>query len=89
MKRLFLSVLVALSFPSGIKADQPFYSNTWMGVDYELFINDKETLENGYIHKFRTRFESNSRTTINYWKIADCLKLTIDGELYISSDLLL
>ena len=81
MKRLFLQVLVALSLPSGIKADSPFYSNTWMGTDYELFINDKEPLENGYMYKFRTRFETNSRRTINDWRIADCLKSTIDGEL--------
>ena len=81
MKRLILPLIAALSLTSGIKAEEPYYSNTWMGIDYELFINDKEPLENGYIYKFRTRFESNSRRTINYWRIADCLESTIDGEL--------
>ena len=81
MKRLFLPVLVSLSLFSGIKADEPFYSNTWMGIDYEFFINDKEPLENGYLYKFRTRFESSLRITINDWRIADCLKSTVDGEL--------
>ena len=51
------------------------------GTDYELFINNKEPLENGYIYKFRTRYESNSRKTLNDWQIANCLKSTIDGEL--------
>ena len=81
MKRLFLPVLVSLSLFSGIKADEPFYSNTWMGIDYEFFINDKEPLENGYLYKFRTRYESDSRTKIVDWRIADCFKSSIDGEL--------
>ena len=81
MKRLFLPVLVALSVPSVINVDKPFYSNTWMGIDYELFINDKEPLENLYMYKFRIRFESHSRTIINDWRIADCFKLTIDEQL--------
>ena len=81
MKRLFLLVLVILSLPSRIKAEEPFYSNTWMGTDYQLFINNKDHLENGYIYKLRTRYESNSRKTLNDWQIANCLKSTIDGEL--------
>ena len=81
MQRLFLLVLVVISLPSKIKAEEPFYSNTWMGTDYELFINDKEPLENGYIYKFRTRYESNSRKILNDWQIANCLESTIDGEL--------
>ena len=63
MKRLFLQVLVVLSLPSRIKAEELFYSNTWMGTEYELFFNNKEPLENGYIYKFRTRYEYNSRKT--------------------------
>ena len=83
MKRLllFLPVLFALYLPSGVKAEEPFYSNTWMGQDYQLFINDKEPLENGYKYKFRTRYESDSRTTIADWRIADCLKSEIDGKI--------
>ena len=81
MKLLLIPALFALSLPSGIKAEEPFYSNTWMGIDYQLFINDKEPLHNGYIYKFRTRYESDSRTTIVNWRIADCLKSSIDGEL--------
>ena len=81
MQRLFLLVLVVISLPSKIKAEEPFYSNTWMGTDYKLFINNKEPLENGYIYNFRTRFESNSRKTLNDWKIANCFRSTIDGEL--------
>ena len=86
MKRLFLPLLVALSFPFGIKAEEPFYSNTWMGINYDLFINDKERLENDFIYKFRTRFESDSRKTINRWRIADCLESTIDGYLVPAID---
>ena len=81
MKRLLLLLIAVLSLPSGIKAEEPFYLNTWMGIDYELFIYDKKPLENGYIYKFRTRFKSDSRTTISDWRIADCLKSTIDGKL--------
>ena len=81
MKRLFLLVLLVLSLPSRIKSEEPFYSNTWMGTDYELFLNNNEPIENGYIYKFRTRYESNSRKTLNDWQIANCLKSTIDGEL--------
>ena len=81
MKRLFLLGLLVLSLPSRIMAEEPFYSNTWMGTDYELFINNKDHQKNGYIYKFRTRYESNSRKTLNDWQIANCLKSTIDGEL--------
>ena len=81
MKRLLLLVMFALSSPSGIKAEQPYYSNTWMGTDYQLFINDKEPLNKGYIYKFRTRYESDSRIYIVDWRIADCFKSSIDGEL--------
>ena len=83
MKRLLLALLLlfALFLPSGIKSEEPFYSNTWMGTDYKLFMNDNESLENGYMYKFRTRYESDSRTTISDWRIADCSKSTIDGKL--------
>ena len=81
MKRLLLPLIAVLSLPSEIKAEEPYYSNTWMGIDYQLFINDKETLDNGYMYKFRTRYESDSRTKIVDWRIADCLKSSIDGEL--------
>ena len=81
MKRLFLLVLFVLSLSSGIKAEEPYYLNTWMGTDYKLFINDKEPLDNGYMYKFRTRYESDSRTKIIDWRIADCFKSSIDGEL--------
>ena len=77
MKRLSLLVLVVLSLHSRIKVEEPFYSNTWMGTDYELFLDIKESLENGYIYKFRTRYESNSRKILNDWQIANCLKSTI------------
>ena len=81
MKRLLLPVLIALSLPQEIKAEEPYYSNTWMGNDYQLFINDKEPLDNGYIYNFRTRYESDSRTSIVDWRIADCLKSSVVGEL--------
>ena len=81
MKRLLLPLIAILSLPPGIKAEEPYYSNTWMRVDYQLFINDKETLDNGNIYKFRTRYESDSRTKIVDWRIADCFKSSIDGEL--------
>ena len=81
MKSLFLLVLLVLSLPSRIKPEEPFYSNTWMGVDYQLFVNDKEPLDNGYMYKFRTRYESDSRTKVVDWRIADCFKSSIDGEL--------
>ena len=81
MKGLLLLLLAALSFPSGIKAEEPYYSNTWMGIDYKLFINDKEPLDNGYMYKFRTRYERDSRIKIVDWRIADCFKSSIDGEL--------
>tara|TARA_B100000424_G_C22683416_1_gene374153 strand:- start:289 stop:606 length:318 start_codon:yes stop_codon:yes gene_type:complete len=81
MKCLLLPLIAALYLPSGIKAEEPYYSNTWMGQDYQLFINDKKSLDNGYMYRFRTRYESDSRTTIVDWRIANCLKSSIDGEL--------
>ena len=81
MKHLLLPLIAVLSLPSGIKAEEPYYSNTWMGIDYQLFINDKEPLDNGYMYKFRTRYESDSRTKVVDWRIADCFKSSIDGEL--------
>ncbi len=81
MKRSLLTLIAVLSLPSGIKAEEAYYSNTWMGVDYQLFINDKEPLDNGYMYKFRTRYVSDSRTKIVDWRIADCFKSSIDGEL--------
>ena len=75
---LIFLILVVLSLLSRIKAEESFYSNTWLGTDYELFLNNKEPLENGYIYKFRTRYESNSRKTLNDWQRANCLKSTID-----------
>ena len=81
MKRLILPLIAVLCLPLGIKAEEPYYSNIWMGIDYQLYINDKERLDNGYMYKFRTRYESDSRTTIVDWRIADCFKSTIDREL--------
>ena len=81
MKRLLLPLIAVLSLPYGIKAEEPYYSNTWMGIDYKLFINDKKPLDNGYMYKFRTRYESNSITNIVDWRIADCFQSSIDGEL--------
>lgn len=78
MKRL---LLIFLLFSSPVIAEKDFYSNTRMGIDYKLFINDKEPLDGGYRYKFRTRYESESRTTIVDWRIADCLKSSIDGKL--------
>ena len=52
-----------------------------MRTDYQLFINFKEPLENGFMYKFRTRYESDTITKIADWRIADCLKSTIDGKL--------
>tara|TARA_B100001989_G_C24332747_1_gene360887 strand:+ start:305 stop:538 length:234 start_codon:yes stop_codon:yes gene_type:complete len=52
-----------------------------MRTYYQLFINFKEPLENGFIYKFRIRYENDSITKIADWRIADCLKSTIDGKL--------
>tara|TARA_A100001035_G_scaffold117688_2_gene92462 strand:+ start:1316 stop:1633 length:318 start_codon:yes stop_codon:yes gene_type:complete len=81
MKFLLFPLITVICLHSRIKAEEPYYSNTWMGEDYKLFINDKESLNNGYIYKFRTRYESDSRTTIVDWRIADCFKSSIDGKL--------
>ncbi len=32
-------------------------------MNIQLFINDKEDLDNGYIYKFRTRYKSDSKTS--------------------------
>ena len=86
MKGLLFLGLFTLFLNSGINAEEHYYSNTWMGINYDLFINDKERLENDFIYKFRTRFESDSRKTINRWRIADCLESTIDGYLVPAID---
>tara|TARA_A100001388_G_scaffold147575_1_gene109518 strand:+ start:334 stop:558 length:225 start_codon:yes stop_codon:yes gene_type:complete len=52
-----------------------------MDTDYELFLNNKEPLENGYIYKFRTKYISNSRKTLKDWQIVNCLKSKIDWEI--------
>ena len=85
--KFFKKFLICLIFlPNSISAGESFYSNTWMGIDYQLFINDKELLKNGYMYKFRTRYQSDSRTKISEWRIADCLKSTIDGKLITALD---
>ena len=81
MKGLLFLGLFTLFLNSGINAEEHYYSNTWMGINYKLFINDKEPLDYKYKYRFRTRYESNSRTTIVDWRIADCLKSSIDGKL--------
>ena len=58
-----------------------FIKNTLMSTDYELFLNNKEPLENGYIYKFRTKYISNSRKTLKDWQIVNCLKSKIDWEI--------
>ena len=63
-----------------IQSLEPFYLGIQMGISYKLFIHDKERLENGISYKFRTRFESDIRTTISAWRIANCMKSTIDGK---------
>ena len=80
MIRLFLLVLVVLSLPTRIKAEEPFYSDTLMETDYDFF-SKKELLENGYIYKFRTRYESNSRKALNDWQNDNCLKSIIYGQI--------
>ena len=62
MKRLLLPVLIALSLPPEIKAEEPYYSNTWMGNDYQLFINDKEPLHNGYIYNLTVCFHASQKS---------------------------
>ena len=80
MKHLLFIGLFTLFLNYEIKAEEHYYSNTWMGIDYKLFIKDKESLEYRNRYKFRTRYESDSRTTIMDWRIADCLKSSIDGK---------
>ena len=53
-----------------------------MRIDYQVFINDKELLVNGYKYKLRTRYESNSRKYIIDSRIANFLKSEIDRKLF-------
>ena len=87
MKRLLLPLLAGL-LVVGCKAKQsknpteePFYLGLQMGISYKLFIHEKERLDEGISYKFRTRYESDTRTTVSDWRVADCLKSTIDGQL--------
>ena len=82
MNPLLIFVLVGLSLPSRIKADDLFYSNTSIRMDYQLFINDKELLVNGYAYKLRTRYKSDSGKYMTDWRIANWLKSEIDGKLF-------
>jgi len=43
MKRLLLLLIAVLSLNAGIKAEEPYYSNTWMGTDLS---NKKASLGN-------------------------------------------
>ena len=43
MKRLLLLLIAVLSLNAGIKAEEPYYSNTWMGTDSS---NKKASLGN-------------------------------------------
>ena len=61
--------------------EEPFYVGLQMGISYKLFIHEKERLDEGISYKFRTRYESDTRTTVSDWRVADCLKSTIDGQL--------
>ena len=83
MKRLFLLVLVVLSLPSRIKAEEPFYVGLQMGITYKMFLHEKQPIDGGIRYKFRTRVEysSDTPTLIHDWSVADCLESTINDYL--------
>ena len=87
MKRLLLPLLAGLlvvgcqAKQSKNPTEEPFYLGLQMGISYKLFIHEKERLDEGISYKFRTRYESDTRTTVSDWRVADCLKSTIDGQL--------
>ena len=87
MKRLLLPLIAGLLVvgcqgkQSKDPTEEPFYVGLQMGISYKLFIHEKERLDEGISYKFRTRYESDTRTTVSDWRVADCLKSTIDGQL--------
>ena len=87
MKRLLLPFISGLLLvvcqgqQSKAESEEPFYYGLQMGISYKLFIHEKERLDEGISYKFRTRYESDTRTTVSDWRVADCLKSTIDGQL--------
>ena len=63
--------------------EKPFYIGLQMGITYKMFLHEKQPIDGGIRYKFRTRVEysSDTPTRINDWRVADCLKSTVDGEL--------
>ncbi len=49
----------------------------------KMFLHEKQPIGGGIRYKFRTRVEYSSETPtrINDWRVADCLKSTIDDYL--------
>ena len=89
MKRLLLALLPVLLVigcqdkQSKEPIEEPFYIGLQMGMTYKMFLHEKQAIDGGIRYKFRTRVEYSSDTTtrINDWRVADCLKSTIDGYL--------
>ena len=89
MKRLLLALLpVLLVFgcqgkQSKNPIEEPFYLGFQMGITYKMFLHEKQPIGGGIRYKFRTRVEysSDTSTRINDWRVADCLKSTIDDYL--------
>ena len=89
MKRLLCPLITGLLLvlcqgkQSKAQPKEPFYEGLQMGISYKLFIHEKELIDGGIRYKFRTRVEysSDTPTRINDWRVADCLKSTIDGKL--------
>ena len=63
--------------------EEPFYIGLQMGITYKMFLHEKQLIDGGIRYKFRTRVEysSDTPTRINDWRVADCLKSTIDDYL--------
>ncbi len=89
MKRLLLPLIGGLLI-IGCQGDQikdtteePFYVGLQMGITYKMFLHEKQPIDGGIRYKFRTRVEysSDTPTRINDWRVADCLKSTIDDYL--------
>ena len=89
MKRLLLPLIAGLLVvgcqgkQSKDPTEKPFYIGLQMGVTYKMFLHEKQLIDGGIRYKFRTRVEysSDTPTRINDWRIADCLKSTIDDYL--------
>ncbi len=81
MRRTLSAFFMALTIAPLPSFAEYIYSGVRQGISYDIYIHEKQDLRNGQ-WRFRTRaVYSRGEDYYSPWRIADCTKSTIDGQL--------